>query len=135
MSRLTLAGHFIRRELLERYRGSFTGFGWALLQPFFNWPSTPSFRACVKPVPELEPRLCTFLWLPWAVGGLVRSRVFDRQLLPADIRLIGKSPCRAKYWSSPLLRQLPSHTQVCGNPVVLALTGRGSARSLPIALC
>ena len=36
MSRLVLAAHFIKRELRERYRGSFTGFGWALLQPLLQ---------------------------------------------------------------------------------------------------
>ena len=36
MSRTTLATHFIWRELRERYRGSFTGFGWALLQPLLQ---------------------------------------------------------------------------------------------------
>lgn len=36
MNSARLARHFVARELRERYRGSFTGFGWALLQPLLQ---------------------------------------------------------------------------------------------------
>lgn len=71
MSRLVLAAHFIRRELRERYRGSITGFGWALLQPLlqlaiYAFVFVQIFKARVPgaDAPGYVPFLIVGMW-PW----------------------------------------------------------------------
>ena len=68
---LRLAWHFIRRELRERYRGSFTGFGWALLQPLiqlaiYAFVFVQIFKAKVPGAgaPSYIPFLVVGMW-PW----------------------------------------------------------------------
>ena len=71
MNRLVLSAHFIRRELRERYRGSITGFGWALLQPLLQLASyafvfVQIFKARVPGAgaPGYVPFLVVGMW-PW----------------------------------------------------------------------
>lgn len=71
MKSLPLAGHFIRRELRERYRGSFTGFGWAVLQPLlqlaiYAFVFVNVFKAKVPgaDAPGYVPFLVMAMW-PW----------------------------------------------------------------------
>lgn len=71
MNRLALSVHFIRRELRERYRGSITGFGWALLQPLlqlaiYAFVFVQIFKARVPgaDAPGYVPFLVVGMW-PW----------------------------------------------------------------------
>ncbi len=71
MSQLALAAHFIKRELRERYRGSITGFGWALLQPLlqlaiYAFVFVQIFKARVPGAgaPGYVPFLVVGMW-PW----------------------------------------------------------------------
>lgn len=68
---LALARHFVRRELRERYRGSFTGLGWALLQPLlqlaiYAFVFVQIFKAKVPgaAAPGYVPFLVVGMW-PW----------------------------------------------------------------------
>lgn len=141
MSRLTLAGHFIRRELLERYRGSFTGFGWALLQPLlqlaiYAFVFVHVFKARVPGAgaPGYVPFLVVAMW-PWvALSEAVfrsatalqdNSALIGKVALPREILVL--APCCASY-----LLHCAGFVAIL---IVLALSGQGvQLASLPIAL-
>ena len=141
MNRLVLAMHFLRRELRERYRGSFTGFGWALLQPLlqlaiYAFVFVQIFKAKVPgaAAPGYVPFLVVGMW-PWIAfsDAIVRSTtaiennaaLIGKVALPREILVL--APCSASF----LL-----HT--CGFVailIVLAATGQGVFISkLPLAL-
>jgi len=111
MSRLTLATHFIRRELRERYRGSFTGFGWALLQPLlqlaiYAFVFVQIFKARVPgaDAPGYVPFLIVAMW-PWVAfsDAVVRSTtalqdnaaLIGKVALPREILIL--APCSASF--------------------------------------
>ena len=141
MSRLTLATHFIRRELRERYRGSFTGFGWALLQPLlqlaiYAFVFVQIFKARVPGAgaPGYVAFLVVAMW-PWVAfsDAVVRSTtalqdnaaLIGKVALPREILVL--APCSASF----LLH-------ACGYVailVVLALAGQDvHIARLPLAL-
>ena len=89
MHKLALATHFIRRELKERYRGSFTGFGWALLQPLlqlaiYAFVFVQIFKARVPGAgaPGYVPFLVVAMW-PWIAFSEAIFRSNHR--LPIDL--------------------------------------------------
>lgn len=111
MSRLVLAMHFLRRELRERYRGSFTGFGWALLQPLlqlaiYAFVFVQIFKAKVPGAgaPGYVPFLVVGMW-PWLAfsDAIVRSTtaiqdnaaLIGKVALPREILVI--APCSASF--------------------------------------
>lgn len=111
MSRMTLATHFIRRELRERYRGSFTGFGWALLQPLlqlaiYAFVFVQVFKARVPgaDAPGYVPFLIVAMW-PWVAfsDAVVRSTtaiqdnaaLIGKVALPREILVL--APCSASF--------------------------------------
>ena len=111
MSRSTLATHFIWRELRERYRGSFTGFGWALLQPLlqlaiYAFVFVQIFKARVPgaDAPGYVPFLVVAMW-PWVAisDALVRSTtalqenaaLIGKVALPREILIL--APCCASF--------------------------------------
>ena len=141
MSRLTLATHFIRRELRERYRGSFTGFGWALLQPLlqlaiYAFVFVQIFKARVPgaAAPGYVAFLVVAMW-PWVAfsDAVVRSTtalqdnaaLIGKVALPREILVL--APCSASF----LLH-------ACGYVailVVLAIAGQDvHIARLPLAL-
>ena len=141
MNRLVLAMHFLRRELRERYRGSFTGFGWALLQPLlqlaiYAFVFVQIFKAKVPgaAAPDYVPFLVAGMW-PWFAfsDAIVRSTtaiesnaaLIGKVAMPREILVL--APCSASF----LL-----HT--CGFIailIVLAAAGQGVQIShLPLVL-
>jgi lipopolysaccharide transport system permease protein len=111
MRRLALAAHFIRRELRERYRGSFTGFGWAFLQPLlqlaiYAFVFVQIFKARVPGAgaPGYVPFLVVAMW-PWIAfsDAVVRSTtaiqdnaaLIGKVALPREILVL--APCSASF--------------------------------------
>lgn len=141
MKAARLAAHFIRRELRERYRGSFTGFGWALLQPLlqlaiYAFVFVEIFKARLPgaDAPGYVPFLIVGLW-PWVAfsDALVRATV----AIESNAGLIGKvalpravlvlAPCAASF-----LLHIGGFVAIV---IVLALAGQGASLAwLPLAL-
>ncbi len=111
MNLARLALHFILRELRERYRGSFTGFGWALLQPLlqlaiYAFVFVHVFKARVPgaDAPGYVPFLVVALW-PWVAfsDALVRSTqaiqdnaaLIGKVALPREVLVV--APCAASF--------------------------------------
>ncbi|HNR91675.1 MAG TPA: ABC transporter permease [Dokdonella sp.] len=111
MNSARLARHFVARELRERYRGSFTGFGWALLQPLlqlaiYAFIFVQVFKARVPgaDAPGYVPFLVVALW-PWVAfsDALVRSTVaiqdnaalIGKVALPREVLVL--APCAASF--------------------------------------
>jgi len=141
MKAARLAAHFIRRELRERYRGSFTGFGWALLQPLlqlaiYAFVFVQIFKARVPGVdaPGYVPFLVVALW-PWIAfsEAILRSTtaiqdnaaLIGKVALPREMLVL--APCSASF----LLH-------ACGFVavlLVLAVSGHGIAlEMIPLAV-
>lgn len=136
-----LAVHFIRRELKERYRGSFTGFGWALLQPLlqlaiYAFVFVQIFKARVPgaAAPGYVPFLVVAMW-PWIAfsEAIVRSTtaiqdnaaLIGKVALPRQVLVL--APCAASFvlHGAGFLAIL----------VVLAIAGQGIAiAKIPLAL-
>lgn len=106
-----LAQHFIARELRERYRGSFTGFGWALLQPLlqlaiYAFVFVHVFKAKVPgaDAPGYVSFLVVAMW-PWVAfsDALVRSTpaiqenaaLIGKVALPRELLVL--APCAASF--------------------------------------
>ncbi|HMM65338.1 MAG TPA: ABC transporter permease [Dokdonella sp.] len=141
MSRLTLATHFIRRELLERYRGSFTGFGWALLQPLlqlaiYAFVFVQIFKAKVPGAgaPGYVAFLVVAMW-PWVAfsDAVVRATtalqdnaaLIGKVALPREILVL--APCSASF-----LLHAGGYVAIL---VALTLSGQGiHIARLPLAL-
>ena len=141
MSQLVLAAHFIRRELRERYRGSFTGFGWALLQPLiqlaiYAFVFVQIFKARVPGAgaPGYVPFLVVAMW-PWIAfsEAILRSTtaiqenaaLIGKVALPREILVL--APCVASF-----LLHTAGFVAIL---TVLAISGQGVAIShLPLAL-
>lgn len=141
MRNAKLAQHFIARELRERYRGSFTGFGWALLQPLlqlaiYAFVFVEIFKARVPgaDAPGYVPFLVVALW-PWVAfsDALARATV----AIQDNAALIGKvalpravlvlAPCAASF-----LLHIGGFVAIV---MALALAGTGiSLVHLPLAL-
>ncbi len=111
MKAARLALHFIRRELRERYRGSFTGFGWALLQPLlqlaiYAFVFVEIFKARVPgaDAPGYVPFLIVAMW-PWVAFSDAVARATTS--IQDNAALIGKvalprpllvlAPCSASF--------------------------------------
>ncbi len=111
MKAARLAAHFIRRELRERYRGSFTGFGWAFLQPLlqlaiYSFVFVEIFKARVPgaDAPGYVPFLIVAMW-PWVAfsDALVRattaiqdnSALIGKIALPRELLVL--APCSASF--------------------------------------
>jgi len=141
MSRLSLAGHFIRRELLERYRGSFTGFGWALLQPLlqlaiYAFVFVHVFKARVPGAgaPGYVPFLVVAMW-PWI--ALSEAVFRSATALQDNAALIGKVaiPREILVLAPTCASYLLHSAGFVAILVVLALTGQGvQLAKLPLAL-
>lgn len=141
MSQLVLAAHFIRRELKERYRGSFTGFGWALLQPLiqlaiYAFVFVQIFKARVPGAgaPGYVPFLVVGMW-PWIAfsESILRSTIAIQE----NAALIGKVALpREILVLAPCVASFLLHTAgFAAILLVLAMTGQGVAIShLPLAL-
>jgi lipopolysaccharide transport system permease protein len=141
MKAARLAAHFIRRELRERYRGSFTGFGWALLQPLlqlaiYAFVFVEIFKARLPgaDAPGYVPFLVVALW-PWVAfsDALARatiaiqdnSALIGKVALPRAILVM--APCAASF-----LLHIGGFVAIV---VALALAGQGiSLAHLPLAL-
>ena len=141
MSRLVLAAHFIKRELRERYRGSFTGFGWALLQPLiqlaiYAFVFVQIFKARVPGAgaPGYVPFLVVGMW-PWIAfsEAILRSTMaiqensalIGKVALPREILVL--APCVASF--------LLHSAGFVAILLVLAVSGQGVMLShLPLAL-
>ncbi|MGB0134540.1 ABC transporter permease [Dokdonella sp.] len=141
MSQATLATHFIWRELRERYRGSFTGFGWALLQPLlqlaiYAFVFVQIFKARVPgaDAPGYVPFLVVAMW-PWVAfsDAVVRSTtaiqdnaaLIGKVALPRELLIL--APCSASFMlhGGGFIAIL----------VALAVAGQGvQLQNLPIAL-
>lgn len=111
MTSARLARHFVARELRERYRGSFTGFGWALLQPLlqlaiYAFIFVQVFKARVPGAgaPGYVPFLVVAMW-PWVAfsDALVRSTLaiqdnaalVGKVALPRELLVL--APCAASF--------------------------------------
>lgn len=111
MKAARLAAHFIRRELRERYRGSFTGFGWAFLQPLlqlaiYAFVFVEIFKARVPGAgaPGYVPFLVVAMW-PWVAfsDALVRATtaiqdnaaLIGKIALPRELLVL--APCSASF--------------------------------------
>ncbi|MEO8011259.1 MAG: ABC transporter permease [Dokdonella sp.] len=111
MKAARLAAHFIRRELRERYRGSFTGFGWAFLQPLlqlaiYAFVFVEIFKARVPgaDAPGYVPFLIVAMW-PWVAfsDALVRATtaiqdntaLIGKIALPRELLVL--APCTASF--------------------------------------
>ena len=111
MKAARLAMHFIRRELRERYRGSFTGFGWALLQPLlqlaiYAFVFVEIFKARVPGAgaPGYVPFLIVAMW-PWVAfaDAVMRSTtsiqdnaaLIGKVALPRPLLVL--APCSASF--------------------------------------
>ncbi len=111
MHKLALATHFIRRELKDRYRGSFTGFGWALLQPLlqlaiYAFVFVQIFKARVPGAgaPGYVPFLVVAMW-PWIAfsEAIFRSTtaiqdnaaLIGKVALPRELLVL--APCAASF--------------------------------------
>ena len=141
MSRLSLATHFVRRELRERYRGSFTGFGWALLQPLlqlaiYAFVFVQIFNARVPgaDAPGYVPFLVVGMW-PWVAfsDAVVRSTtalqdnaaLIGKVALPREVLVLAPCAARALLHLGGFVATL----------VALAAGGQGVQLSrLPLAL-
>ncbi len=141
MSRLLLAAHFVRRELKERYRGSFTGFGWALLQPLlqlaiYAFVFVQIFKARVPgaAAPGYVPFLVVAMW-PWIAfsEAVVRSTtaiqdnaaLIGKVALPRQVLVL--APCAASF-----VLHGAGFLAILG---VLAITGQGVViANVPMAL-
>jgi lipopolysaccharide transport system permease protein len=141
MRRLALAAHFIRRELRERYRGSFTGFGWAFLQPLlqlaiYAFVFVQIFKARIPgaDAPGYVPFLVVAMW-PWIAfsDAVMRSTtaildnaaLIGKVALPREILVL--APCSASF-----LLHAGGFVAIL---LALAATGRGIQISmLPLAL-
>lgn len=141
MIRFSLALHFVRRELHERYRGSFTGFGWAFLQPLlqlaiYAFVFVQIFKARIPgaDAPGYVPFLVVGLW-PWIAfsDAILRSTT----ALQENSALIGKvamprqilvfAPCAAGF-----MLHLSGFIVIL---IVLAATGQGvKLQGLPFAV-
>ncbi|HNV08164.1 MAG TPA: ABC transporter permease [Dokdonella sp.] len=141
MNRFSLALHFVRRELHERYRGSFTGFGWAFLQPLlqlaiYAFVFVQIFKARIPGAgaPGYVPFLVVGLW-PWIAfsDAILRSTT----ALQDNSALIGKvavpreilvfAPCAAGF-----MLHLAGFIVIL---LVLALTGQGiRIQGIPFAI-
>lgn len=133
--------HFIRRELRERYRGSFTGFGWALLQPLlqlaiYAFVFVQIFKARVPGAgaPGYVPFLVVAMW-PWVAfsDAIVRSTtalqdnaaLIGKVALPREVLVL--APCSASF-----LLHVSGFIAIL---VALALSGQGiQLERLPLAL-
>ena len=141
MSRLVLAAHFIKRELRERYRGSFTGFGWALLQPLlqlaiYAFVFVQIFKARVPGVgaPGYVPFLVVAMW-PWIAfsESILRSTtaiqdnaaLIGKVALPRELLVLAPSAASFLLHGAGFLAIL----------VVLAVAGQGvEMAKVPLAL-
>jgi lipopolysaccharide transport system permease protein len=141
MSRFSLAGHFIRRELKERYRGSFTGFGWALSQPLlqlaiYAFVFVQVFKARVPGAgaPGYVPFLVVAMW-PWvALSEAIfrsttalqdNSALIGKVALPREILVLAPS-------CASFLLHMAGFVAIL---TVLALSGQGVRLAmLPLAL-
>lgn len=141
MSQLSLATHFIRRELRERYRGSFTGFGWAFLQPLlqlaiYAFVFVQIFKARVPgaDAPGYVPFLVVGMW-PWVAfsDAVLRSTtamqdnaaLIGKVALPREILVL--APCVTSF-----LLHIGGFVAIL---IVLALFGQGVQLAwLPVVL-
>lgn len=141
MSSLSLAAHFIRRELRERYRGSFTGFGWALLQPLlqlaiYAFVFVQIFKARVPgaDAPGYVPFLVVGMW-PWVAfsDAILRATtsmqdnaaLIGKVAIPREVLVL--APCVASF-----LLHIGGFIAIL---VALALSGQGVRLAyLPFAL-
>lgn len=141
MSRLVLAAHFIRRELKERYRGSFTGFGWALLQPLlqlaiYAFVFVQIFKARVPGAgaPGYVAFLVVGMW-PWIAfsEAVLRSTtaiqdnaaLIGKVALPRELLVLAPSAASFLLHGAGFLAIL----------VVLAIAGQGiDLAKVPVAL-
>ena len=141
MKAARLATHFVRRELRERYRGSFTGFGWALLQPLlqlaiYAFVFVEVFKARLPgaDAPGYLPFLVVGLW-PWVAFSDALARATSS--IQDNAALIGKvamprailvlAPCAASF-----LLHIAGFVAIV---VALAIAGKGILVAwLPVAL-
>ncbi len=141
MSQAVLAMHFIRRELKERYRGSFAGFIWALLQPLlqlaiYAFVFVQIFKARVPgaAAPGYVPFLVVAMW-PWIAfsEAIIRSTtaiqdnaaLIGKVALPRELLVL--APCAASF-----LLHGGGFLAILG---VLAITGQGiEIAKVPLAL-
>ncbi len=141
MKAARLAAHFIRRELRERYRGSFTGFGWALVQPLlqlaiYAFVFVQIFKARVPgaDAPGYVPFLVVAMW-PWIAfsEAILRSTtaiqdnaaLIGKVALPRELLVLAPS-------SASFLLHLGGYVAIL---VVLAVAGQGvNIAMLPLVL-
>jgi lipopolysaccharide transport system permease protein len=140
MSALTLTSHFVRREIRNRYLGSFSGGLWALIQPMiqlavygFVWVYVFRMRVPGEDAPGIVPFLAMGVW-PWNAfaESLVRATtaVQDNSALIGKIALPREILVLASVTSSFLLHLVG----FCAIVVVFWLSGTSiHALGLPIA--
>jgi lipopolysaccharide transport system permease protein len=142
MPALSLALHFIRRDISNRYLGSFSGGLWALLQPLiqlavYGFVFVYVFKARVPgaDAPGYVPFLALALW-PWAAfaEGLTRATtaIQDNAALIGKVALPRAVLVFAAVASSFLIQGIG----FCAIVVVLRLSGVPiDLFALPLALC
>jgi len=142
MSALSLALHFIRRDIRNRYLGSFSGGLWALLQPLiqlavYGFVFVYVFKARVPgaDAPGYVPFLALGLW-PWTAfaEGLTRATT----AIQDNAALIGKValPRAVLVFAAVASGFLIQGVGFCAIVIALRLSGVPvDLLALPIALC